>query len=90
MKFAYHVVRLLDKAEQILTLGDIDLQRNREHLKAIRRGDVSEAEIRKWASDKEAQLEKAYTNMDSPLPYGPPEDKIKTLLLQCLEEHYGN
>ena len=90
VKFAYHVVRLLDEAEQILTLGDIDLQRNREHLKAIRRGDVSEADIRKWASDKESQLEKAYTNMDSPLPYSPPEDKIKTLLCQCLEEHYGN
>lgn len=87
VKFAYHVVRLLDEIDQILTLGDIDLQRNREHLKAIRRGDVSEAEIRKWASNKEIQLEKAYA--ESKLPYGPPEDKIKALLCQCLEEHYG-
>ena len=87
-KFAYHVVRLLDEVEQILTLGDIDLQRNKEQLKAIRRGDVSEEEIRRWASEKEIQLEKVYA--ESKLPYGPPEDKIKALLLQCLEEHYGN
>lgn len=88
VKFAYHVVRLLDEIEQILTLGDIDLQRNKEQLKAIRRGDVSEKEIRRWASEKEIQLEKAYA--ESKLPYGPPEDKIKALLLQCLEEHYGS
>ena len=60
VKFAYHVVRLLDEAEQILEHGTIDLQRNREQLKAIRRGDVSEEEIIKWASDKEADLEKVY------------------------------
>ncbi len=88
VKYAYNVVRLLDECEQILALGDIDLQRNREQLKAIRRGDMSEDEIIKWASSKEVQLEKLYT--DSKLPYSPDEAKIKTLLLSCLEEHYGN
>jgi len=87
VKFAYHVVRLLSEVEQILVEGDIDLQRNREHLKAIRRGEVSEEEIRNWASDKERQLEQLC--VDSPLPYGPDEAKIKELLLQCLEVHYG-
>jgi hypothetical protein len=88
VKFAYHTVRLLDEAEQILEHGTIDLQRNREHLKAIRRGDVSEDEIIKWASDKEANLEKLYHS--SKLRNKPPEDEIKQLLLQCLEEHYGS
>jgi len=88
VKFAYHIVRLLDEAEQILVYGDIDLQRNREHLKAIRRGEVSEADIRYWAAEKEKSLEKLY--IDSKLQYSPDEDKIKSLLLNCLEIHYGN
>lgn len=88
VKFAYHTVRLLSEVEQILLEGDLDLQRNREHLKAIRRGEVPEADIYKWASDKEKQLEDAYHK--STLPYGPPEAKIRQLLLDCLEEHYGD
>ena len=88
VKFAMHTVRLLDEAEQILLDGDIDLRRNSEQLKAIRRGDVSEEDIRKWASDKEKQLEKIYT--ESKLQYKPDENKIKSLLLQCLEHHYGS
>jgi len=89
-KFAYHVVRLLSEAEQILSTGDLDLQEKgrREHMKAIRRGEVSEKDIRQWASDKEKQLENLYHT--STLPYSPDEAKIKELLLECLEEHYGN
>jgi hypothetical protein len=41
-----------------------------------------------WATEKEAQLEKVY--VDSKLPWGPDEDKIKNLLLECLEMHYGS
>ncbi len=87
VKFAYHVVRLLDECEQILVHGDIDLRRNREHMKAIRKGEVSEEDIRKWAADKEKQLEKLY--VDSTLPHSPDQAKIQALLESCLEEHYG-
>jgi len=87
-KFAYHVVRLLDEVEQILTLGDLDIRRNRAQLKAIRRGEVSEEDIYRWASEKEAALEKAYE--ESKLPWGPDEPAIKQLLLECLECHYGS
>lgn len=88
VKFGLNVVRLLQECEMILTEGDLDLRRGNEYLKAIRRGEVSEEEIRKWASEKELQLEKLHN--DSKLPYGPDENKIKTLLLNCLEHHYGN
>lgn len=87
-KFAYHLVRLLYEIEQILEEHDLDLRRNREHLKAIRRGDVSEDDIRQWASDKETHLEKLYET--STLRHSPDEEAIKQLLLDCLEEHYGN
>lgn len=88
VKFAYHLVRLLGEIEQILKEHDIDLRRNREHLKAIRRGDVSEANIRKWTVDKEHALEKLYET--STLRHSPNQDAIKQLLLDCLEEHYGS
>jgi predicted nucleotidyltransferase len=87
VKFAYHVVRLLDEVEQILTEGDLDIRRNKAQLKAIRRGEVPEEEIHRWASEKEKALEKAYE--DSKLPYGPNQEAIKKLLLECLEEHWG-
>lgn len=87
VKFAYHVVRLLDEVEQIMAEGDLDIRRNRAQLKAIRRGEVVEEDIYQWATEKEKHLEKLHE--ESKLPYGPDEPAIKQLLLECLEEHYG-
>lgn len=87
VKFAYHVVRLLDEVEQILSEGDIDLQRNREQLKSIRRGEWSEQDILDYFQRKEKELESVYTS--SKLPHTPNEEKIKQLLLNCLEQHFG-
>jgi predicted nucleotidyltransferase len=87
VKFAYHTVRLLSECEQMLMEGDLDLRRNHEQLKAIRRGELSEADIMAWVTDKERQLESLYVR--STLPAVPDEARIKTLLLNCLEEHYG-
>ena len=88
LKFAYHLVRLLNEAEQVLTEGDLDLQRNREQLKSIRRGEWTEQQIREYFTRKEGELETLY--QASPLPWGPDEERVKTLLLNCLEQHYGN
>jgi predicted nucleotidyltransferase len=87
-KFAYHVLRLIDECEQILLTGDLDLRRNREQLKACRRGEIPEEEIRAIFNEKEKYLEKCYE--ESKLPYGPREPEIKQLLFNCLESHYGN
>lgn len=88
LKFAYHVVRLLNEVEQIMTEGDLDLMRNNEQLKSIRRGEWTEQQIRDYFTEKEKSLEELYQK--SELPWGPDEAQIKTLLLECLEEHYGN
>jgi predicted nucleotidyltransferase len=88
VKFAYHIVRLLSEVEQILTEGDLDLQRNREQLKTIRRGEWTEKELRQWFADKEASLEKVF--LESTLRQKPDESAIKAVLLECLEAHYGN
>jgi predicted nucleotidyltransferase len=88
VKFAYHLVRLMYEIEQILTTGDVDLRRNAEELKAIRRGEVPEQKIRDFFAEKEKFLEGLYEK--SSLPWGPREPEIRQLLLDCLEEHYGN
>jgi hypothetical protein len=82
------VVRLIGEVEMILMEGDIDLQRNNEQLKAIRRGEWTEDRLRQWFADKESQLERIYA--ESTLPVLPDEARIKELLLTALEEHYGS
>jgi uncharacterized protein len=88
VKFAYHVVRLLLEVEMILGEQDLDLERHREQLKGIRRGEWTEAQLVQWAQDKERDLEALYAS--SSLPFRPDEENIKALLLQCLEMHYGD
>jgi predicted nucleotidyltransferase len=87
-KYAYHLVRLLNEAEQILVEGDLDLQKNNEQLKSIRRGEWSQEQVLQYFTDKEKCLEIAYAN--SKLPHKPNEEKIKELLINCLEIHYGS
>lgn len=87
VKYAYHTVRLLLEVEQILEEGDLDLQRHREQLKAIRRGDWTQEQIREYFTRREKDLEELYHR--SPLPHSPDEGRIRQLLLECLEEHYG-
>ncbi len=88
VKFAYHVVRLLNEVEQILTEHDLDLERNREQLKSIRRGEWDMERIQNYFATKERELESLYTS--SSLQSKPDEEKIKELLLNCLEIHYGS
>jgi predicted nucleotidyltransferase len=88
VKFGYHVVRLLGEVEQILEEGDLDLERNREQLKAIRRGEWSLEQLERWFADKERQLEEVHAR--STLPATADHDRLKGLLLRCLEQHYGS
>lgn len=88
VKFGMHCVRLLNQIEQILTEGDLDLERNREQLKSIRRGEWKQEDIINYFNKKERELESLYTN--SNLRYSPDEEKIKQLLMNCLEEFFGD
>ncbi|MBX3158899.1 MAG: nucleotidyltransferase domain-containing protein [Deltaproteobacteria bacterium] len=88
VKFAYHVVRLLLEVEQILVARDIDLERDREQLKAIRRGEWTLAQLEAWAAAKEKDLEALYHA--STVPYGPDEALLRRHLMHCLEAHYGD
>ena len=88
VKFAMHTVRLLYEVEQILNELTIDIRRHKEHLKAIRHGEVSMEDVLAWCDSKEAALERAYET--SSLRHSPDVGAVKTLLLDCLEHHYGS
>jgi predicted nucleotidyltransferase len=89
-KYAYHVVRLLSEIEQILTEHDLvlDEKSRREHMKAVRNGEVDVEEILKWAKAKEMELDLLCTN--STLRDKKATGQVKQLLVECLEHHYGS
>lgn len=88
-KFLMHCVRLLGECEQVLTEGDLDLERDRDRLKAIRRGEMTVEQVKDLFHVKERELEKIYHETTA-VPYKPDEQKIKQLLMNCLEHHYGS
>lgn len=88
VKFASHVVRLVDQAEQVLSEGTLDLQRSRKVLASIRRGEWTLDDIRDYFSRGEKVLLELYNS--SKLRHRPDEQAIKNLLLACLEAHYGS
>jgi predicted nucleotidyltransferase len=88
VKFAYHVVRLVEQAQMVMEHGDLDLEANRELLKSIRRGDWTLEELKAWYKKREGELQTLY--IESKLPLKADEDKVKELLFQCLEMHFGS
>ena len=88
VKFAMNIVRLLNQVEQIIVEHDLDLEKCKEQLKSIRRGEWTEDQIEDYMRKKENQLDKLFH--ESTLPQQPNYDKIKSLLINCLEEYYGN
>jgi hypothetical protein len=87
-KGMYHVVRLFGEVEQILSEGDLDLLRNSDQLKSIRRGEWTLERLQAYFEEREITLEQLYQS--STLPHKPNEEALRQVLLQCLEEQYGS
>lgn len=87
-KFAYHIVRLLLQVEQIMSEHDLDLERNTEILKAIRRGDWTLDRLQKWVEEKERSLENVYST--STLRHSPDVARCRQIMLEAVEIHYGS
>jgi hypothetical protein len=87
IKMAYHTLRLLDQLDQILTVGDIDLMRNKEECKAMRSGEWGDFD----RFDREFQKRMDHVEELSRkcnLPPQPQQGSLKKLLAEILEEHY--
>jgi hypothetical protein len=87
VKFAYHLVRLINEIQLIMSTGNLDLEQNREQLKAIRRGDWSQEKVVQYFEWKEKALEELY-NDTKEIPYKPRTEEIRDLLFKCLEMHF--
>lgn len=87
-KYGYHLIRLLDEVQQLMENGEMNLQRAKESMKSVRRGEWSLEDLKKWVHEKEKELDIAYTNCN--LPAKANTDKLKQLLINCLEIHYGS
>lgn len=87
-KFGSHLIRLALECEQILVEHDLDLERNSEILKSIRRGEWTLDQVKDWFKTKEECLNKLYT--DSTLRYSPNWEELRRVLMCCLEEKYGS
>jgi|AntRauTorcE11897_2_1112592.scaffolds.fasta_scaffold00240_29 predicted nucleotidyltransferase len=87
-KSAYHVVRLMLEAEMVLHENDLDLERNREQLKFVRRGGYTLVELHDWFQHKEKELTTIHAS--SSLPLTADYERLRVLLLECLEMHFGS
>lgn len=87
-KAAYHVVRLALECQEILTTGNLTLDKNAQLLKTIREGEWTFERLNQWFSDKERHLEDAYAQ--TKLPQTADYNSLYNLLMNCLESHYGN
>jgi hypothetical protein len=87
IKMCYHTLRLLDQIEQILTIGDIDLMRNKEECKLMRAGEWGNFDrFDKYFQKKMDYLEELSRKCN--LPPQPQQGALKKLLMEIIEEHY--
>jgi len=90
LKHALHLVRLLRMGVEILTIGEVIVDRrgrDADELKAILRGSMTYDQIIAYAQDMDAKLGELYET--STLRHEPDHAGIEALLLSVFEEHYG-
>jgi predicted nucleotidyltransferase len=86
VKYAAHAIRLISNCRQMIENQTIDLRRDREMVKAIRRGEWTLSQIRDYCNKQELYLEDIVNK--SNLPPKPNINTVRSLLLSCIKEHY--
>lgn len=87
-KFAYHIVRLALQVEELLTTGDMDLERNKEVLKSIRKGAWTKDELLSWTKSKEQELDRLFLRSNA-LPESRDIAMLKRLFNEIVEIKNG-
>jgi predicted nucleotidyltransferase len=87
-KQAYHLLRLLDQIDQVLTTNDIDLMKNKEQCIACRNGEFGTFEyLEEYFNKKMLALDEL--SLKVTLPQQPQSGALHNLLQQCIESFYG-
>jgi hypothetical protein len=90
IKMAYHPLRLLDQLNQLLDEGTIDLMRNKDECKAMRRGEWGDWKtFERVVGERLEAIEKKALNSNA-IPPKPMMGDLKVLLSECIEEWYGS
>lgn len=87
LKFAMNLMRLLLQTEQILLEKDLDIGRNGKLLFSIRNGEWELEKLLDIATQKEKDIEKLILSSD--LAAKTDENRVKDLLIECIELQYG-
>jgi predicted nucleotidyltransferase len=87
-KFAYHIVRLMNECRQILESGDLNLESDSQMYISIREGAWTLDYLMQWFDQQIIDLEHTYNT--STLRYGVDNVEVTSILMSCLEEHYGD
>jgi len=87
VKYGSHLVRLILQCEEILQDKTLTLDKHKETLKSIRRGEWTKDQVKQWFYDKERYVEDLYHKSD--LRDKPDKSRIRNLLVDCLSRHYG-
>lgn len=89
LKMAYHLLRLLDEIEQMVTVNDLDLQRCREVCIQMRNGEWGDFDrLEKYFNNKIEDIERLL--LKSSLPMQPRTEELHQLLANCIEQYYGS
>ena len=87
-KDASYCLRLIWELEEVLFEGDLHIDRFGDEIIAVRNGKYKLHEVIDIFEKKSAEIE--FRRRNSVIPYFPDENKIKDLLVDCLEEKYGS
>ena len=88
VKHGYNIVRLMLECEQILSTGDLRLDRDAKTYVAIRAGEWTKDRLMEWMEAKERGLEEALAR--AVVPERVDMEAIERLLKECLEMHFGS
>jgi len=89
VKDASHVVRLVLELEQYIFTGECDLTSNADQILSVRRGEWDVHEVRDFFEGRVAQMESDISRGKSVLPEFPNQEKIKGILVECVQEKHG-
>lgn len=89
-KHAYHLVRLMRMAREILEGKGVHVKRtdDRQELLDIRKGAWSYDQLIEWFEKEDAELNSVYES--SKLPFGPDHVKLDQLCMDLIIEFHGN
>ena len=89
VKMSYHPLRLLDQLNQLLDEGTIDLMRNKEECKAMRKGEWGDFKTFDRVMNERLQALEKKALVSNAIAPKPRLGELKVLLAECIEEWYG-